>query len=451
MAEETAGGGVAVNYPQRVELPVLRGQLVSGMSITLLEVSILVWAPGQAAVDARAALVGDLDVGDGSELRFTSAKMQIEHLDSLAHKGPLGPYRYPQSSEPYLNVTWSVDGVPESTQKWSEAGLEVTYSFDSLISAPDGFGFQLSFSPTVIVVTSKPITFDAWVSSWLLPLRQLVSLATGKEERITYFDLELAGEGRDFDDQQSSLRELAGIPDFELPRSFRTLQVYASGITQEPFASQYKDVQSRPAAFHVGRDEVSLLQLLKGWQEASTEHHPLLETYGAFIGDRRQHPRLKYLLLIQALEGLHGFETRADWKARVDQHLDRRAAVLSASALSYLPSADGRFLKENLGKRPLSSLDAALNYCLSTLPIDQKGALGATQLVRGVVEDKRADSVLAALRVVRNDLAHGNRGYDARELHKAGEILERVTRAHMLRVLGCSSAVIERFLGNPSQ
>ena len=44
-----------------------------------------------------------------------------------------------------------------------------------------------------------------------------------------------------------------------------------------------------------------------------------------------------------------------------------------------------------------------------------------------------------ALRAVRNDLSHGTKGYPTLDLHAVVQILERVTRAHMLRVLGCGT------------
>ena len=49
-----------------------------------------------------------------------------------------------------------------------------------------------------------------------------------------------------------------------------------------------------------------------------------------------------------------------------------------------------------------------------------------------------------ALSRVRNDLAHGNKGFDAYDLHETVRVLERIVRAHALRLLGCPEQVVER-------
>lgn len=57
-----------------------------------------------------------------------------------------------------------------------------------------------------------------------------------------------------------------------------------------------------------------------------------------------------------------------------------------------------------------------------------------------------AKNAADALRMIRNDLAHGTRGYDAYELQQVVEVLERMVRAHALELLGCPEAVISRVL-----
>jgi len=71
-------------------------------------------------------------------------------------------------------------------------------------------------------------------------------------------------------------------------------------------------------------------------------------------------------------------------------------------------------------------------------------AIERTPLVVGLIESHRADSTADALRVVRNDLAHGVRGYPVRELRGVVDVLERIVRGHALRLLGCPDAAVAR-------
>jgi hypothetical protein len=55
----------------------------------------------------------------------------------------------------------------------------------------------------------------------------------------------------------------------------------------------------------------------------------------------------------------------------------------------------------------------------------------------------------SALRIVRNNLAHGKRGYDPQVLDEAVRILELIVRGHSLRILGCSDHVVARVFDEP--
>ena len=57
-----------------------------------------------------------------------------------------------------------------------------------------------------------------------------------------------------------------------------------------------------------------------------------------------------------------------------------------------------------------------------------------------------ANNAPDALRIIRNDLAHGTKGYDVYELHHIVEVLERMVRAHALGLLGCPEIVVSRVL-----
>jgi hypothetical protein len=191
------------------------------------------------------------------------------------------------------------------------------------------------------------------------------------------------------------------------------------------------------------------IELTLAWQRLNEEHHPLVETYGAFLGAPSQHPRARFLLLIQALEGLHGFQTRASYDQRKARHTALRNEVLE-TALAHLEQPEQRrFLKKYVSKGPITNLDDAMKAMFTTLPIDLSAELGEQPLIQKLKDDPRPhEGPVETLRLVRNDLAHGRQGYDVLALHDVCQVLERVTRAHMLRVLGCPLEVQRRALVN---
>ena len=74
--------------------------------------------------------------------------------------------------------------------------------------------------------------------------------------------------------------------------------------------------------------------------------------------------------------------------------------------------------------------------------------LGPVRAADGLVAPLRAALALGAIRIARNALAHGTRGFDAEDLDPVNEILDRVVRAHALRLLGCDERLSGRLFGS---
>jgi hypothetical protein len=191
---------------------------------------------------------------------------------------------------------------------------------------------------------------------------------------------------------------------------------------------------------------VSLLQLLRTWQKLDSAHHPLLETYGSMLHAPAQHPRSRLLLLLQAIEGTYGHETKASFAERLQQHVAARDEVI-ARAQAALDEDQLKFLKRNLGQRPPGGLEPAIHWLAKTLPRNVTAQLDATPLITAVrTAPTSAKNAADALRIIRNDLAHGNKGYDAYDLYQVVQVLEQMVRAHALELLGCPTGVINRVL-----
>lgn len=80
-----------------------------------------------------------------------------------------------------------------------------------------------------------------------------------------------------------------------------------------------------------------------------------------------------------------------------------------------------------------------------------RAILEASLLVTQLVAEDDNLRPLDALRVARNGSAHGTRGFDAYDLDQVNDILDRLVRAHGLRLLGCPPAVYGRLTTLPDQ
>ena len=412
------GGAVGVaSFPQIYTAGTVVGRLLNGLTVVLVDAIVEIWISERAVLHARAALVGRQPFV-GNEIQVARVDVQVEGLDAVTGIGPIGKVKIPMKREEgqrYLDWSWEAVGNPDSTQVWTDDDAEVELQFYSSVTAPEGFFFRVTFSPIVLIRPSEPIPFDDVFSEWVEPLRRIVSLATGRKERITDLVVRLAATDGD-------------------PQPF---QVFGTALHQAPYSSRGKDVRKIERSFLLSPEDMSLLELLRRWQQLRGKHHPLLETYGSMMFAPEQHPRSQLLLLLQALEGMHGHEAAADFATRVAEHTALRESALDAA--KTLSGEVFTFLKKHLSRRPASSLQQVLGETLVVVPVDITAELERSALVAEVMADPRKPTnSYDALRLVRNDLAHGTRGYDAQAVHEVAKLLDGVVRAHMLRILGCS-------------
>ena len=170
-----------------------------------------------------------------------------------------------------------------------------------------------------------------------------------------------------------------------------------------------------------------------------------METYGAMLLVD-EHPRSRFLLLVQALEGAYGFEHREEFAAAQQKSVETLNALLDKIRTST-NQKDRKKIKD-AWRQVHPPLEDVLIRTLESLPFDIRPWLEASPVLREVGENEETGEVdvVLALRVIRNDLAHGNRGYDSRGLRQVVELLERVVRAETLRILGCPELSVARVL-----
>jgi hypothetical protein len=423
---ETEFGGSYAGFPQTVHRDVVIGRLANGAHVALADATIEYWLPGQGRVTGASAVLSHFGIPDTETPTYSRIEFQVQGLDAVAGVAPLKSMSWPKGKDTeHLQGTWSADGNAQSSQEWTDESVTFRLEYDLSLRSMDPYSYSMGFSPVVRIEASQPLTVRQWVDDWVEPTRRIVSIATGAAQDLT------------------CLAVRPSVIDEE--RSHRG-QVFGSGITQAPYESRDDRVRKHKTALYLQADEVSMLALVREWQHLTALRHPLIETYGAMLTARDQHPRSRYLLLIQALEGLHGVETKDAYGESKTEHSLKRDAVLAA-VLDHLDSEGKKFLKTNLAREPRVSLDDALRGLVKGLPGDPMGQIARSALIAEAMTDERKpDTTESALRVVRNNLAHGNRGYEAEDLQEVVKVLERVVRAHALRVLGGGPKSVERLL-----
>lgn len=153
------------------------------------------------------------------------------------------------------------------------------------------------------------------------------------------------------------------------PKGSSYFQLYGSGIAQAPFAANKRRAREPKPALRFTAEGVSLLALIEGWQEHIAAGHPLFETYASVLGVLDDHPRNRFLLLLQALEGHYGHANAAQLAVHQREYeLDRNRHLEVIAASEHLNSNTKKFLKKNLSKsRPRGwtlPSDGRLNPCL---------------------------------------------------------------------------------------
>lgn len=431
------GGGITYGAPQHFEYPVVYGELVNGRDLILVDAHLRVWEadrssglmPGpNAHFDAWAALVGH-GIPQTSDVLVDSGVIQLTHLDAFAARAPIEETQYPRKPFEDADPSFRAKFRQASYQVWSDDDAEVVVEYRISAAVYGGYHFHVTFSPTVRIELNTPIPIKDFFTSWALPMHGLVSAATGQIEDITYWSCSPLIEGDD------------------RPPAMRQFEVFARWVNQEPYASENTIPDKHVSSIRLAEGE-SLLHLLRRWQDLESEQNPILSTYDIHSLGPEQTPRARFLLLVQALEGLCGHEDRlngkwASFEAKRERILNECQQALSGKDFKFL----GRWLPGT----PYN-LDDALTEMLRVLPTNLEPELAQSELVKTVIAQvDQITTTVGALRYVRNQLSHGTETFAPYDLHVVAGILSRAVRGHLLRLLQASGPAQERVLAPPDR
>lgn len=432
----TPSGETSFRFPQRTNSPLVRATLANGGQVLILDAAVTLWAShgtihGSAALMRRSSVLlpwqhpDDQATQEGQDNAFARVRFQVGALDAVLGFAPIESIRFPKPGETAARE-WSATARDSPSVEWASHGDTIEAHYRGKASIADPYSFSVRHSPVVTVEPNGPQSLRSLLEDWVKPVQAIASIATGKSEPLTY----LAVHPSASDSQQGP----------------RWHQVFRRGVTQEPFESNADLVRDAGSALACVAQDVDLLDLVHKWQVLAAEHHPLIETYAAMLHAADQHPRSRFLLLVQSLEGMRGHETQDDFDNRTAAHVELRQAALEAIK-SDVGAEHFKFVKTYLAKQPFRSLESALRATFEDLPVDRSDDLATTVLVRQLVaEGAPGFTVFAAVARLRNYLAHGVRGFDEAHIREVVTVLETVVRAHALRLLGCPDLVLERVL-----
>lgn len=325
---------------------------------------------------------------------------------------------------------------------WSGADDELVGAYAAKVNDFDFYNVSIRFAP-VLDARMPPLTLFDLVRRYVDPVRAIASIATGKSQPVTHLMLSRTGEPTHVSVPRTSDSE----SDTNEPNQVKLMpawQIYGTGLRQDPYHSHSETVRRHKSVLLCWDDGVDLLELVHAWWNLANEHHPLIETYAGMLHAQEEHPRSRFLLLIQSLEGMYGHETRIDYEKQRATHQVRRAETLERIR-GHVKRDELQFIKRSLAKEPLRSLETALRWSFKIHAPEPsiEARLARTDLVK-LVASEEACTTLDALRHARNGLAHGTRGFDAEDLNEVNDVLDRVVRAHALRLLGCPDLVLGR-------
>lgn len=413
--------GDSGEFPQINDFDCLIGRLSSGAYFALMNGQYSYWMPGHGYVNGAFATLSQKPFKRNEYRTCRSIELQLEGLDEIID---VKPAEMPVS--PGKKFTFSVTCNDECWE-WQSNNASMKLYFVGR-AQPDPFNFSMRLAPVLrIDVSSIPLTIVDWWQTWIVPLQELIAAVIGRTPDVMYV---LAISGRN-------------------PKREWKDQIFSWDIKQECLCPDVDKLKKSKPAIRIQEDKVNLLSLLMRWKDLQSSHHPLVETFESMALSSEQHPRSRFLLLIQALEGLYGFEHQEDQCERRQAYKNERKEFLDRMK-KIVEKDDRKFLNENLLRNPYVSLESALIAIFNDFPASVRKEVDAAPLVKKVreAEANRHMRVEAVLAKVRNKLSHGATNYEPDELDGVAAILDRVVRSELLRVLEAPESCRKRLLSN---
>lgn len=398
--------GGFVTVPQPIEqFPLLKCSLRAGWEVLLVEVAVQALLPGQAGLRASLAVAGHgllEDPGRG----FVEASVQITEGHRLFARAPLRkvtfPAPMPESGRAEFSVEVDLDA--NVTYRSGDAELRCRYWMNSSLS--DYRRYFITTAPVFEMRSASPLTPAQWMASHVLPLRELVTLATLQPQAVAWATLDEDHEG-----------------------GTRSYQLYSQDILQAPYAPPADPHSESRTLFTFPDLPYSPVDLLRRWEDLRTTRKSFIQPLMQGLTEQ-MNARARFLLLVQALEGLHT-EMVGEGPVSVEKHGEKRREILQAVKDAGL---DKKWADRWLDRHGRFSLAERLAQ-LRDMVREDIGSVADAGLVPGEIPE------------IRNRLSHGAGDYSWGDLHPAMRVMSAIGAAHVLRLLDLPSDRLPMVLG----
>ena len=411
-------------FPQITDFNCLTGTLSSGIHVALLNGQMSYWFHNGGGANGAFAVLSNRPFENNKYRKYQSIELQIDGLETIVDVAPT-TIEYTKRTDEH-DESYKISIPSQISLDWQVKETQMRLGYAGRLR-PDRFNFLTSFAPYLRIDLDQPISLVDWWLQWIIPLCDLLEVINGKPLDIMYL---LAFEDKD----------AAG------PKR-RVDQVFRYDILQDCIKIDEKKFNHTRPVINLQEDRVDLLKLTIKRREFEASRHPLIETYRSNAVSDDQHPRSRYLLLIQALEGLYGYEHKEEYQQRCEQYTEKRNALLE-KVKPAVSKEEFRFLKKKFPRRPFSGLRDALNTTFQGLPKSVQDQINGSDIVAQVRNSFGNKKMLSseALTKVRNSLSHGSSAYDPNDLEEICSLLDKIVRAEILRLLDLSEAAQRRML-----
>lgn len=314
-------------FPQTNNFNCLTGTLSSGIHVALLNGQTSYWLHNSGGANGAFAVLSTTSFEHNKYRKYQSIELQIDGLDAIFDTPPTSiEFRKPidNHDEEYI-----INIPTQNYLEWKNQGTQMRLGYARQLR-PDRFNFRTSFAPYLRIDLDEPISLVDWWLQWVVPLCDILEVVNGKPLDIMYL---LAFEDKD---ATGSKR--------------RADQVFRYDIRQDCIKIDEKRFNHTHAIVNLKQDNINLLNLIAKRRELEASRHPLIETYRSNAVSDDQHPRSRFLFLIQALEGLYGYEHKEEYQQRCKRYTEKREAVLKQIE-TEISSEDFKFLKKKFASQ----------------------------------------------------------------------------------------------------
>ena len=419
-ASDSGGAG----FPQTNDFDCLTGTLSSGIHVALINGQTTYWFQNGGGANGAFAVLSTRPFEHDNYRKYQSIELQIDGLETVVDEAPT-TIEFTKRTDEH-DESYKISIPTQNSLDWKIQDAQMRLGYAGRLR-PDRFNFRTSFAPYLRIDLDEPICLVDWWLKWVVPLCDILEVINGKPLDIMYL---LAFEDKD---ATGSRR--------------RADQVFRYDILQDCIKIDDNKFNHIKSVINLQEDGVNLLELINKHCELKTSKHPLIETYNVNALSDDQHPRSRYLLLIQALEGLYGYEHKEEYQQRCEKYTEKRNTILE-KVKPAVSKEDFRFLKKNFPRKPISGLRDALTSTFQRLPKSVQDQIDGSEIVAQFLNNPGSKRMSAtdALTNVRNKLSHGSSLYDPNDLEEICSLLDKIVRAEILRVLELPEVARQRML-----